>query len=120
MIMKYRILSFDDYHKLIIRIWRPPLMSIEKGLQSSKRWIATLYTLLYIRVKITLSNIHLWKLITVEPTLQPYLLQRSSRPCSYRQPEHSEADRHRRPESTWQLRESSYQRSNRDPLPYHR
>lgn len=74
-----------------------PLMSTEKGLQSSKRWIATLYTLLYIRVKITLSNIHLWKLITVEPTLQPYLLQRSSRPCSYRQPEHSEADRHRRP-----------------------
>lgn len=28
--------------------------TIEKGLQSSKRWIATLYTLLYIRVKITL------------------------------------------------------------------
>ena len=27
---------------------------------------------------------------------------------------------HRRPESTWQLRESSYQRSSRDPLPYHR
>ena len=71
--------------------------------------------LLYIRVKITLSYIHLWKLITAEPTLQPYLLQRSSRPCSYRQPEHSEADRHRRPESTWQLRESSYLRSNRDP-----
>ena len=77
-----------------------PLMSIEKGLQSSKRWITTLYTLLYIRVKITLSYIHLWKLITAEPTLQPYLLQHSSRPCSYRQPEHSEADRHRRPEST--------------------
>lgn len=32
----------------------------------------------------------MWKLITAEPTLQPYLLQRSSRPCSYRQPEHSE------------------------------
>ena len=27
-----------------------PLMSIEKGLQSSKRWIATLYTLLYINL----------------------------------------------------------------------
>lgn len=75
---------------------------------------------LYIRVKITLSYTFWGELITAEPTLQPYLLQRSSRPCSYRQPEHSEADRHRRPESTWQLRESSYQRSNRDPLPYHR
>ena len=75
---------------------------------------------IYDRAMITLSYIHLWKLITAEPTLQPYLLQRSSRPCSYRQPEHSEADRHRRPESTWQLRESSYQRSNHDPLPYHR
>ena len=32
----------------------------------------------------------MWKLITAELTLQPYLLQRSSRPCSYRQPEHSE------------------------------
>ena len=33
---------------------------IEKGLQSSKRWIATLYILLYIhdRVKITLLYIH--------------------------------------------------------------
>ena len=50
----------------------------------------------------------MWKLITAEPTLQPYLLQRSSRPCSYRQPEHSEADRHRHPESTWQLRESNH------------
>ena len=77
-----------------------PLMSIEKGLQSSKRWIATLYTLLYIRVKITLSYTFLGELITAEPTLQPYLLLRSSRPCSCRQPEHSEADRHRRPEST--------------------
>ena len=74
-----------------------------------------LYLIIYIRVRITLSYIHLWKLITAEPTLQPYLLQHSSRPCSYRQPEHSEADRHRHPESTWQLRESSYQRSNRDP-----
>ena len=72
-----------------------PLMSIEKGLQSSKRWITTLYTLLYIRVMITLSYILLGELITAEPTLQPYLLQHSSRPCSYRQPEHSEADRHR-------------------------
>lgn len=104
----------------VIKILKSYAAFTEKGLQSSKRWITTLYTLLYIRVKITLSNIHLWKLITVEPTLQPYLLQRSSRPCSYRQPEHSEADRHRRPESTWQLRESSYQRSSRDPLPYHR
>ena len=77
-----------------------PLMSIEKGLQSSKRWITTLYTLLYIRVKIALSYTQMWKLITVEPTLQPYLQQRSNRLCSYRQPEHSEAARHRRPEST--------------------
>ena len=91
-----------------------PLMSIEKGLQSSKIWIATLYTLLYIRVMITLSYILFGELITAEPTLQPYLLQRSNRLCSYRQPEHSEADRHRRPESTWQLRESSYQHSNRE------
>lgn len=79
---------------------KTPLMSIEKGLQSSKRWITTLYTLLYIRVKITLSYIQMWKLITVEPALQPYQLQRSSRPCSYRLPGHSEADRHRHPEST--------------------
>ena len=28
-----------------------PLMSIEKGLQSSKRWIATLYTLIIYKSK---------------------------------------------------------------------
>ena len=78
-----------------------PLMSIEKKVAILEKMDCNpLYLIIYIRVKITLSYIQLWRLITTEPTLQPYQLQRSSRPCSYRQPEHSEADRHRRPEST--------------------